>query len=103
MHLLEPQVHFHVLEQRSCLPQNFLTSAAVARLREQPTQAQIATGDQRAHAQLFGDPDRASVLAVSLFSLIGTQMNRNLTEQPVRPRFVPALLVGASKLQSMLG
>ena len=93
--LLQPEPHVHLAVHRRRRGQVFPGLLALVRAVAELAEAEVAVGDEGAHAELLGERERVTVAAVSV--LRGIVVGGDLTEETEGPRFVAALTALAGK------
>src|SRR3990170_3138461 len=97
LRLLQPEPHVHLAVHRRRRAEMLLRLLALVRVRVELAEAEVTVGDEGAHAELLGERERVTEVAVSV--LRGIAAGGDLTEEPEGPRFVTALTAFAGKAQ----
>src|SRR5262245_66439678 len=83
---LEPGLHLHLAVRRGSARQAFARLLGPTGAAIQPREAELAVGDERAHAALDGKAERAAVVALRRRPVIDVADARgDVAQQAVRP------------------
>src|SRR5882672_3202115 len=103
LHLLQPVRHTHLAVQRRRGPEVFSGLLALAGAPVELAEAEVAVGDEGAHAEFAGKCQRLIVAGVSRLHLKGFAMRGDLAEEIEDPRFDAALCTLPGQLQHARG
>jgi hypothetical protein len=101
LRLLQPVRHPHLAVHRRRGGEMLLRLLALTRAPVELAEAEVAVGDERAHAELLSECERVTVVAVSVLRDIA--VGGDLADEPERRRLVAALTTLAGKAQGSLG
>jgi len=86
--LLKPEPHVHCAVHRHSAREVFSGFVTLAHALIQPTEAEVAMGDERTHPKLVGEGPCLSVEGLSFFGIRRIAMRSDLAESPESPRLV---------------
>src|SRR5712691_6385597 len=99
--LFQPVLHVHLAVHRRRGREVLLRLLLLARAPVELAEAEVAVGDEGAHAELLGERERVTIVAVSV--LRGIAAGGDLAEEPEGPRLVAALTALPGKAQGSPG
>src|SRR5213593_4810052 len=91
--LLQPVRHPHLSIHRRRGSEVLLRLLALACAPVELAEAEVAVGDERAHAELAGERQRFAVICLGLFTVRWIGPGGDLSEEPKGPHFVATLFV----------
>ena len=102
LRLLLPEVHAHLPIHRRRGRQMLARLSEVAGPASQPSEAEVAVGDEGAHAKLLGEGEGFLVVLLGDLWLGGIAVRVDLAEKSESPRLVAALLSVAGEGEGLL-
>jgi hypothetical protein len=103
LRLGKPECHLHGAVEFAGSGQLGVRLLPPSRLGVQDAEAEVAVGDQRAHAEFVGQGEGLAIAGIGLFDLRGLTMRGNITEEAQGIRLPTAFLVGTEILKGTGG
>src|SRR5215467_13446873 len=91
LRLLEPEAHVHLAVHRRREGEVLLRLLTLARACEQLAEAEVAVGDERAHAARLGERQRLTVIRLAALGIEPRRVGRDVAKQMERVSSRPAV------------